>query len=206
MKKYITLAFALLALTPALMAADKKKKKAPEAKAEIAVDSTAIHWMSLDDVQVAMNKEPRKVIIDVYTDWCGWCKVMDKKTFSNTEVIKYINKNYYAVKFNSEAKQAIHFKGKTYETPTGADRQPNQFAVELLKGQMSYPTTVILEEGFTNPQAIPGYLDIPTIERMLKYLGDNHYKTSSFEDFSKTFTPVWGAASPVQDSDFRGGH
>lgn len=203
MKKYITLLIALLAITPAVMAGDKKKKASTSK--EVAVDSTAIHWMTLDDVQVAMNKEPRKVLMDVYTDWCGWCKVMDKKTFSNTDVIKYINKNFYAVRLNSEQKESIHFKGKTYNTPAG-DRQPNEFATEMLRGQMSYPTTVILEENFQNPQAIPGYLDVPTIEKILKYLGDGHYKTTKFEEFSSTFKPTWAASAPVQESDFRGGH
>src|SRR6202008_4671840 len=68
-----------------------------------------IKWMNWDDVQVAMKKKPKKVWVDVYTDWCGWCKVMDKKTFSHPEVIKYMNEHFYAVKFNAESKEDIMF-------------------------------------------------------------------------------------------------
>ena len=117
---------------------------------------------------------------------------MDKKTFTHPEVIKYINKNFYAVKLDAEQRDSIRFMGKTYGFLP--DYRANLFAVELLQGQMSYPTTVILHENFQDPQPIPGYLDVPTIEKVLKYLGENIYKTKKFEDFAKEFTPTWSVA------------
>lgn len=203
MKKVAFLCLAFLALTTNLFAGDKKKKEAAAAGA-VAVDSAHIKWLSLDELEVAMRKQPRKVFIDIYTDWCGWCKVMDKKTFSNKDVIKYMNANFYAVKFNAERKDSIRFMGRWYGFKP--ENRANELAIQLLRGQMSYPTSVILEENFQNPQPIPGYLDVPTIEKILKYLAENHYKNTNFEDYSKTFTPSWTAASPLQESDFRGGH
>ncbi len=196
MSKYLLLLLSALLISPWMMAGDKKKNKT--------ADASEIHWMNLDEVQVAMKKAPKKVLMDVYTDWCGWCKVMDKKTFSDANVIKYVNENFYAVKVNAEQQDSIRFMGKWYNY--APEKRANDFAIELLRGQMSYPTTVILEENFQNPQPIPGYLDVPTIEKILKYLGENHYKTEKFEEFSATFKPSWTAASPVEESDFRGGH
>jgi len=83
--------------------------------------------------------------------------------------------------------------GKTYGFMP--DYRANLFAVELLQGQMSYPTTVILQENFQNPQPIPGYLDVPTIEKVLKYLGEDIYKTKKFDEFSKDYTPKWTAGA-----------
>lgn len=146
-----------------------------------------INWMTWDEVQVAMKKEPRKVWVDVYTDWCGWCKVMDKKTFSNPEVISYMNEHFYAVKFNAEGNQDIMFQGTKY----GMDGKTNELAVKLMNGQMSYPTLVIMEENFQNPQPIPGYMPVDRIESIMKYLGNGVYKHQQFEEYVKNFKSEW---------------
>ncbi len=149
-----------------------------------------INWMTLDEVQVAMQKEPRRVIMDVYTDWCGWCKVMDKKTFTNPELISYVNKNFYAVKFNAETTDSIRFGGRMWGPTPG--NKANSLAVEMVRGQLSYPTTVILEKGFQNPQPIPGYLDVPTMEVILHYFVEDQYsKKVTFVDYQKAYKPSW---------------
>jgi thioredoxin-related protein len=202
MKRALLLVLALIALSPALHASDKKKKS--KSKTE-AVDTTAIKWMTVDEVQVAMKKAPKKVFMDVYTDWCGWCKVMDKKTFSNANVIKYLNEHFYSVKFNAEQKDSIRFMGKMYGFVP--QYRANMFAVELMKGQMSYPTSVILEEDFQNPQPIPGYLDVATIEKILKYIGGNTHKTKNFQEFEKEFVASWAeTTSPAPGSAVPPGH
>src|SRR5690606_20911058 len=106
-------------------------KKKDEAKiTAVADDTTAINWLTIDEVQVAMKKQPKKVYMDVYTDWCGWCKVMDRKTFSNKDVIKYMNKHFYAVKFNAERQDSIRFLGKWYGFQP--ENRANALAVELM--------------------------------------------------------------------------
>ncbi|HRO42221.1 MAG TPA: DUF255 domain-containing protein [Flavipsychrobacter sp.] len=190
MKRLLLLIMAVFVLSPHLLAGDKKKKSKAENNTETkADDSTEIHWMTLDEVQVAMKKLPKKVFFDVYTDWCGWCKVMDKKTFSNKEVIRYMNKNFYAVKFNAERTDSVMFLGKMYGFEPG--QRAHQLAVELLGGRMSYPTSVILEEHFQNPAPIPGYLDVTMMEKILKYLGENIYKSKQFPVYEKEFVATW---------------
>lgn len=152
-------------------------------------DDKEIHWMSLDEVQVAMNKEPKKVWIDVYTDWCGWCKRMDKITFQNPNVIKYMNEHFYAVKLNAEQRQDIRFMGKMYKADPSERTHP--FANELLHGQLSYPTSVFMEENFRTPQLIPGYQDVKTMEMILKYLAEGLYKKIPFPEYQASFKPTW---------------
>lgn len=150
-----------------------------------------INWMNWDEVQVAMKKEPKKVWVDVYTDWCGWCKVMDKKTFSNPEVIEYMNEHFYAVKFNAERKDEIMFMGKSYGF--SPEHNANLLAATLMNGRMSYPTNIVMQENFQGPSPIPGYIKVPDIERVMKYLVEGHYKTQKFEEYAKTFKPEWKA-------------
>lgn len=187
MKKILFTALALLAMSHGSFAQKKSGKKAVKSAAAAVVNDKEIIWISLDALQEKMKKTPKKVYIDVYTGWCGWCKVMDKKTFTNQGVINYINKHFYAVKLDAEQTDSIHFMGNHY----GMEGRTNQFAIQLLRGQMSYPTTVIMEENFQNPQIIPGYQDVKAIEPILKYLGENHYKTTPWEDFVKSYKVSW---------------
>lgn len=187
MKRVMLLMLAVASITFTAGAQDKKKKAGADKKS-VAV-SNEINWMTLDEVQAAMRKEPRKVLIDFYTDWCGWCKVMDRKTYSNPEIIQYINEKFYAVKFDAERKDTVSFLNKEYGF--SPEKRANEFAAFVMNGQMSYPTTVFMMENFQTPSALPGYQDVPKLEMVLKYLGEDTYKTVQFPDYQKSFTPTF---------------
>ena len=191
MKPFLLFVLACCIIGPGAFADNKnKKKEAGQTNAAAApVDDKDIHWMSLDDVQVAMKKEPRKVWIDVYTDWCGWCKRMDKTTFSNPNVIRYMNEHFYAVKMDAEQKSDIRIMGKMYNANPAEAAHP--FAKELLHGSLSYPTSVVMEENFQTPQPIPGYQDVKTIEMIMKFFGEGFYKKTPWAEFQAAFKPSW---------------
>ncbi len=93
------------------------------------------------------KKKPKKIFIDVYTDWCGWCKKMDATTFMNPEIAKYMNDNFYCVKMNAEMKDTLVVDGVTFLNPNpAASRSSHQLAIELLRGKMSYPSYVFLND------------------------------------------------------------
>jgi|SRR5690606_9958587 len=167
------------------VSAEGKKKK----KNKTEIDTTKITWLTIEQAEAEMKKNPKKVYVDVYTDWCGWCKVMDKKTFTNKELIKYMNTNFYAVKLNAEQKDSITFMGNKYGFVPAY--RANMFAIKLLSGKMSYPSSVLLEEHFKNQQVVPGYLDVGVVETFLKYFAENHYKSTPFPEFQKEFKPTW---------------
>lgn len=145
------------------------------ANKSIAQEKTKIKWITLDQAFEAIKKEPRKIVIDVYTDWCGWCKVMDKNTFSDAKVADFVNKKYYAVKLNAEQAGEIQIGDKKYTYP--------QLASDLMQGRMSYPTIVYLDEKFNMIQPIPGYQDAKAFHQVITFLGDNHYKKLDFEKY-----------------------
>ena len=147
----------------------------------ISVENT-LTWISFEQAVELQKKEPRKILIDVYTDWCGWCKKMDKYTYTDQSVINNLNTKYYLVKFNAEQKEDIQFKDKTFKFK--AEYKAHELAVSLLNGQMSYPSTVFLDEDMNMLTTVPGYLTPKEINPILVYFGDNIYKTKNWKEYS----------------------
>ena len=145
-------------------------------------------WMTIEEAEAACEKKPRKIFIDVYTDWCGWCKKMDKSTFDDSLVKQYAKEKFYAVKMNAEDKNNIIFKNKVFKY--NPQMQANDLAVMLLNGQMSYPTVAYLDEKLNPIQTMGGYVDAKQFYMLLHYFGENAYKKKkSLDEYSKEFKP-----------------
>jgi thioredoxin-related protein len=148
-----------------------------------------VKWMSVKELQIAYAQSPRPILVDVYTSWCGWCKVMDKETYNKEAVAEYINSHYYAIKLDAETKETLEWNGKKYAY--NSPYKSNDLAIYLLGGQMSFPTTVFLTGLAAPPAPLPGYLKPAQIEPPLKFFGDGVYKTKNYPDFIKTFSATW---------------
>ena len=116
-----------------------------------------IEWLSFEEAMEKNEKEPKPILIDIYTDWCGWCKEMDKKTFTGPEIQAYLKDNFHIIKFNAEQKEAIDFKGNKYEWIPVGRKGVNQLAMELLGSRLSYPTLVYLDENMNKIKSSPGF-------------------------------------------------
>jgi len=154
-------------------------------KAQTASEHAKINWMSIEKADEMRRAQPRKILIDVYTEWCGWCKKMDKTTFEDPKVVEFINTHFYAVKLDAEQKEPITLGGKTYEFVGEGRRGYNQIAYELLQTRMSYPTTVFLDEGMNMIQPVAGYLEAADMLPILEYLATDAYKNTPWEDWLK---------------------
>lgn len=148
-----------------------------------------IQWMTIEEASVKMKEEPRPIIIDVYAKWCYWCKVMDKKTYSNGKVIDYINKNFYPVKFDAESKQTVNWESRDFSF--NPEIKVNEFSLYMTSGDLSFPTTVIYTSAGEAPAAIPGYMSPDEMEPVLKYFGEEIYREQGFQEFLKNFKKDW---------------
>ncbi|HXB45134.1 MAG TPA: DUF255 domain-containing protein [Puia sp.] len=148
-----------------------------------------VKWIAIEDVVTNLKIQKRPVLIDLYTDWCGWCKVMDKKTYSNENVAAYLGDKFYAVRLNAETKKEIIWDGKSYNY--NSSYRANEFSVYITKGRLEFPTTIIIPPDGGEPQAIAGYLETKDFELIAKYFGEGIYNKFSFEDYQKNFKSSW---------------
>ena len=116
-----------------------------------------IDWMTFEEALEASETEPKLWFIDMYTDWCGWCKRMDATTFKDKHIIESINENYYAVKFDAEQKEDIIVGDSTYRFVANGRRGYHELAAQLMNGKLSYPTYVFLNEDKQVLTTVPGF-------------------------------------------------
>ena len=149
--------------------------------------SQKIQWVTFKQAQQQMKQKPKKIFVDLYTDWCGWCKVMDKKAFSDPQVIKYLNENYYAVKFDAEQKGVVNFSGKDFKFIKSGRSGYHELAAALTEGNLAYPTVVLIDEQLKPLTYLGGYQSPEDLMDILVYINEGIYvdKKMSFDDFKK---------------------
>ncbi len=132
-----------------------------------------IAWMSFEEVEKKMKKNPKKIFVDVYTEWCGPCKMMDRNTFSNPDIAKYVNDNFYAVKFDAQHTEEIKFVGKTFANPNYDHSRPKRsrnatHQLSAAMGVRAFPTIVFFNEKMEMMQAVPGYKTPQQLQPLLE--------------------------------------
>jgi thioredoxin-related protein len=162
-------------------------KPEEKAKSTATKPQETVKWLTWQEAVEANKKEPKKFLVDVYTSWCGWCKVMDRETFPNDTIATYLAKNFHCVKLDAEMKESIEFNGHKFEYIAGQGRGGiHTLAYSLLDGEMSYPTIVYLTEKFERVAISPGYKKPQQLLPELKFAAENIYLKKSFKDFMTT--------------------
>lgn len=146
-----------------------------------------IKWVSWEEA-VELNKQvPRKIFVDIYTDWCGWCKRMDATTFQDPEVVRYVSEYFYAVKLNAEQRETINFRDVEYKFHAVEQSRRggiHTLAYALLDGRTSYPSFVMLNERFERIAIMPGYKKPDQLLKELKFAAEEVYKERSWKEYS----------------------
>ena len=153
-----------------------------------------INWMSMEEALAAQEKQPKKIFMDVYTTWCGPCKLLDRNTFSDAQVAKFINDNYYAVKFNAEGDEELTYQDFTYTNPNYQPGRKGRNSQHLFAHALKitgYPSLVFFKEDGTLIQAIAGYKTPQQLEIFLKMIANDDYKklttAEAWQDYQENF-------------------
>ena len=148
------------------------------------LSQSKVNWIELDN-NTQINNNGKKMIIDLYTDWCGWCKVMDRNTFTDSDVISHINNNFVAIKFDAEYQNSVTFNNNLYKYVRSGRKGINELAYYLTNGNLSYPMTIFLDENYQLITLLPGYHKPNFYNLVLKYIGEDHWKSQSWDEYLK---------------------
>ncbi len=146
-----------------------------------------INWLTIEEAEAQNKITPKPFLIDIYTDWCGWCKKLDATTYKDPQVVGFVNENFYAVKFNAETQDTIEFQGETYVNKSSANRSTHQLAYKFMPDRRSYPTTYFMDETMKINLIVPGYLDSKDMAPFLVFYNEKVYESSNINDFRTNF-------------------
>jgi thioredoxin-related protein len=159
--------------------------------------AASINWMSFEEALEAQKREPRKIMMDVYTQWCGPCKMMMANTFTNADVIEYVNANYYAVKFDAESPDPVTYMDQVFTNPDYDPNARGRNGVHQLSRAMkvnAYPTVVYMDENASIIAPISGYKQPSQMELYLKFFNEAYKENvdqAAWEQYRDNFTPTW---------------
>ncbi len=153
-----------------------------------------IKWMSMNEALKAQEKQPKKILMDAYTTWCGPCKLMDKNTFTNKDVVNYVNKHFYPVKFDAEGTEEVLYKDFNYTNPNYDPKRKGRNSQHFLANALKisgYPSLVFFDEKSNVIAPIVGYRTPEQLEIFLKMIANNDYKkltsAEAWQKYEKEF-------------------
>jgi thioredoxin-related protein len=126
-----------------------------------------------EEILKMAQKDKKKVVIEVYTDWCSWCKKMERDTYPDAEVQKELKRNFYHYRLNGESSEVIEYDGRKFTKA--------EFTRAF--GIKGFPTTIFLNYNSKPITLLPGYVDAKTFANILKFIGDDLYTKMTFDDF-----------------------
>ncbi len=130
-------------------------------------------WKKFNEGMKQAKISGKKILVDVYTDWCSWCKTMDTKTYADKKVSDYLSKNFIIIKLNAEANEQISYAGQTMS--------PADFSRGM--GVNGYPATLFLKSNGEAITLLPGYADADRFIHVLSFIAEDHYQKKKFMDY-----------------------
>lgn len=132
-----------------------------------------VTWLTFEKGLAASKKEKKMLVVDFYTDWCGWCKVMDKETYGHENVVKFAKEKLVLVKVNAESNEKTRFREKDYTY--------RELAAAF--GVNGYPATAFIDANGEVLTVVSGYVPADQFLPVLEFLSGGHHKTMKFEEF-----------------------
>lgn len=155
--------------------AQNKVEKVEKPNAEVLASKNFV--LNFNEGLEKAKKENKNMLIDFYTDWCHWCKVLDEKTFSEKTVAEKLSKRFVTVRLDAESNAGSNtFKGRTL----------NNMEMTRAFGVTGFPSLIFISPEGEVITKIPGYVPAEQFAYILDYIDQKCYqKEISLEEFMK---------------------
>ncbi len=144
----------------------------------------AVEWLTLEEALARNTEEERKILLDIYKPHCVWCRKMDQLTFNDPQLSAIINRYFYPVRINAHYNQDIEFNDRTY---TAKKDGYHELVVELMRGRLSFPTIVFIDEDLNVIQPLAGFKTPTEFERISLYFAEDFYKKMPWSTYERKF-------------------
>jgi thioredoxin-related protein len=162
------------------------------------INAGTLTWVSLEEAIEMQSLVPKPIMVDVYTHWCGPCKMLAKNTFGDGRVAAYLSENYYCVKFDAESPDSLTYAGITYKNPEYVPNQPGRNGVHQFTRYLNvtgYPTLFFFDKAAQPIGPVVGYKTPAQIEIFLHFFAEEKYTTvrtqEEWTEYEKNFTTTW---------------
>jgi thioredoxin-related protein len=139
-----------------------------------------LSWKSFDEGANLAVQQKKKMLVDIYTDWCGWCKKMDKEVYPDAKVKSVLESKFVVVKLNAESDNKIRYQGSSMSQ--------REFARAV--GVTGYPATLFFDENLKPITLLPGYVKADNFAQILAFIGENHYKNKSYQNYLNSLSSL----------------
>ncbi|MCH4822574.1 thioredoxin family protein [Gramella lutea] len=132
-----------------------------------------INWIGFEELEDSLKTENKPVVIYFYTDWCVYCKKMDRNAFRNKEVIQKLNTEFYAVKMDAESVENIEFEGQIFTNEQQKTNRRGIHQIPLLLASrkdkpISFPVVMVLDANFQVKRKSHEYLTTDNLKTLIK--------------------------------------
>lgn len=160
-----------------------------------------INWMTWENAMELFKTEKKKILVNIYSKTCEWCKHMDRTTYQEKHLAEYINDNYYAIKLDAEHRESITFNDKVYKYVKSGDQSYHELAATITMGGLGTPALVFIDEQLEVIQPMLGYKDSDSFETIITYFGENKYLNTPWDVYEANYILMTKTAQPISDDE-----
>ncbi len=156
--------------------------------ATVLAANAQVEWQPIEKVGVTkLEGNAKMFFIDFATDWCGWCKKMDKDTYEKSVVAAIMNHYYISVHFDAETKNTFLWNGKEYSNTASRRGNPHDFTRAVLGSQIGYPSVAIFDQQMNLVQVLSGYQGPDDFIKFICFFVNDNYKKYSYQKYMEIF-------------------